>query len=55
MPLPIPKFEQAMQWHKYRATDPGLIWLRQLLKDAAAAMQTADTNQAVSSLNQGQP
>jgi DNA-binding transcriptional LysR family regulator len=55
VPLPIPKLEQAMQWHKYRASDPGLMWLRQLLKDAAAAMHTADANQAVSSLDQGQP
>jgi LysR family transcriptional regulator, nod-box dependent transcriptional activator len=55
VPLPMPPLEQAMQWHKYRATDPGLIWLRQLLKDAAAAMYTADANPAVNSLTQGQP
>lgn len=55
VPLPMPQLEQAMQWHKYRAADPGLIWLRQLLKDAAAAMQTADQNQAVSSMTTGQP
>ena len=38
VPLPMPPLEQAMQWHKYRSLDPGLVWLRQLLKDAAVAM-----------------
>jgi LysR family transcriptional regulator, nod-box dependent transcriptional activator len=38
VPLPMPALEQAMQWHKYRSQDPGLVWLRRLLKDAAAAM-----------------
>jgi LysR family transcriptional regulator, nod-box dependent transcriptional activator len=42
VPLPMPQLEQAMQWHKYRATDPGLMWLRQLMKDAAAAMHASD-------------
>jgi DNA-binding transcriptional LysR family regulator len=41
VPLPMPKFEQAVQWHKYRATDPGLIWLRKLMKDAAAEMNAS--------------
>lgn len=41
VPLPMPQMEQAMQWHKYRASDPGLIWLRQLMKDAAAQMSAA--------------
>lgn len=51
VPLPMPQLEQAMQWHKYRANDPGLIWLRQLLKDAAALMLAGDSSQATS----GQP
>jgi LysR family transcriptional regulator, nod-box dependent transcriptional activator len=55
VPLPVPQLEQAMQWHKYRATDPGLIWLRQLLKDAAASMRAADANQTASPTSQGQP
>jgi LysR family transcriptional regulator, nod-box dependent transcriptional activator len=38
MPLPVPTFEQAMQWHKHRTTDPGLLWLRQLLLAAAASV-----------------
>jgi DNA-binding transcriptional LysR family regulator len=42
VPLPMPCFEQAMQWHKYRAADPGLIWLRQLITSAAAEMNAAD-------------
>jgi LysR family nod box-dependent transcriptional activator len=51
VPLPMPQFEQAMQWHKYRATDPGLIWLRQLMKDAAAEMNAADASRRTA----GQP
>jgi LysR family transcriptional regulator, nod-box dependent transcriptional activator len=51
VPLPMPKFEQAMQWHKYRATDPGLTWLRQLMKDAAAEMNAADASRGTA----GQP
>ena len=38
LPLPMPPLKQAMQWHKYRSQDPGLVWLRQLLRDAARAM-----------------
>lgn len=35
LPLPMPAFEQAMQWHKYRSLDPGLLWLRRLMQQAA--------------------
>jgi len=38
MPLPMRDFHQAMQWHKYLTRDPGLIWLRGLLKTAADRM-----------------
>jgi hypothetical protein len=34
----MPPFEQAMQWHKYRSLDPGLLWLRTLMQQAARAM-----------------
>ncbi|MBL8277361.1 MAG: LysR family transcriptional regulator [Pelomonas sp.] len=40
-PMPMPRMQQAIQWHKYRTQDPGLVWLRQLLHDAAAAMDSA--------------
>jgi LysR family nod box-dependent transcriptional activator len=36
LPAPMPPLEQCMQWHKYRAQDPGLIWMRQLLHEAGA-------------------
>ncbi|WP_310568309.1 LysR family transcriptional regulator [Hydrogenophaga sp.] len=36
VPLPAVHFHQAMQWHKYRTRDPGLVWLRSLLHEAAA-------------------
>ena len=35
LPLPMPPFEQTMQWHKYRSLDPGLLWLRDLMRQAA--------------------
>ncbi|MCE4556600.1 LysR family transcriptional regulator [Roseateles cellulosilyticus] len=37
-PMPMPRMVQAIQWHKYRTQDPGLLWLRHLLRDAAAEM-----------------
>jgi LysR family nod box-dependent transcriptional activator len=40
-PMQMPEMEQAMQWHKYRTTDPGIVWLRQLLMDAALEMDRA--------------
>jgi LysR family nod box-dependent transcriptional activator len=41
LPMPMPPLEQAMQWHRYRTTDPGLVWLRELIKEAANAMGPA--------------
>ncbi|MOA08631.1 Nodulation protein D 2 [compost metagenome] len=37
-PLEIPVMEQAIQWHKYRTSDPGLIWLLDLVRAAARHM-----------------
>lgn len=42
VPLPMPELEQTMQWHKYRAQDPGLVWLRTLLQQAALDMDAPD-------------
>lgn len=39
LPLPMPPFEQAMQWHRHRSLDPGLLWLREVMKQAARALQ----------------
>jgi DNA-binding transcriptional LysR family regulator len=38
VPLPMPELEQMMQWHKYRSQDPGIVWLRALMQQAALAM-----------------
>jgi len=35
LPFRLPKMKQAVQWHKYRSQDPGLIWLRDLIREAA--------------------
>ena len=40
-PMAIPPMQQAMQWHKYRSQDPGMVWLRQLMHAAAARMDAA--------------
>lgn len=37
-PLEIPGIHQAMQWHQYRANDPGLQWLLDKLRQAATLM-----------------
>lgn len=37
-PVPITAMEQGFQWHKYRTQDPGLVWLRGLLKRAVLRM-----------------
>ncbi|MDO9201062.1 MAG: LysR substrate-binding domain-containing protein, partial [Hydrogenophaga sp.] len=38
VPFPLPPIHQAMQWHKYRNLDPGLVWLRDLMIAAAQRM-----------------
>jgi LysR family nod box-dependent transcriptional activator len=35
-PMAIPPTLQVVQWHAYQDVDPALIWMRQLLRDAAA-------------------
>jgi len=37
-PLPIEGMQQAMQWHKYKTQDPGLVWLRETLRRAVLRM-----------------
>lgn len=44
LPLAMNDFHQAVQWHKYRSRDPGLIWLRDLLREAAAGMGGVSSN-----------
>lgn len=40
-PFELPTMNQVVQWHQYRTTDPGLVWLRGLLQ---RAVQTMDNN-----------
>ncbi|MFG6428975.1 LysR family transcriptional regulator [Roseateles sp. LYH14W] len=40
-PIAIPPMEQAIQWHKYRTQDEGIVWLRGLFRQAGAAVATA--------------
>jgi len=39
-PIAIPPMEQALQWHKYRTQDEGLVWLRGLFRQAGEAVAT---------------
>jgi LysR family nod box-dependent transcriptional activator len=34
-PIPFDRMEQSVQWHKFRTNDPGLVWLRGMLAEAA--------------------
>lgn len=37
-PITIDAMDQSLQWHKYRAQDPGLVWLRDLARQASEAV-----------------
>jgi len=37
-PIAIPPMEQAIQWHKYRSQDEGIVWLRRLFGQAGEAL-----------------
>ncbi len=49
LPMPMPPFEQAMQWHKHRSLDPGLLWLRDVVKQAARGLPDGETRASASS------
>ncbi|MEI8631770.1 hypothetical protein P4S72_06030 [Vibrio sp. PP-XX7] len=33
-PFELPMLQERMQWHKYQHTDLGMMWLRQVFKQA---------------------
>lgn len=41
-PVDIPRFTEHVQWHKFRDTDPSVLWLRQLFQETAAGMKEVD-------------
>lgn len=41
VPMPMPPLEQSMQWHKYRTQDPGLLWLRRLLRQSGDSLEAS--------------
>jgi LysR family transcriptional regulator, nod-box dependent transcriptional activator len=43
LPVPMSRMQQAVQWHRYRTQDPGLMWLRNLLAQAVQRMDAAQT------------
>jgi DNA-binding transcriptional LysR family regulator len=42
IPIAIDRMQQAVQWHRYRSQDPGLLWLRGLAGRAAQQMDAPD-------------
>lgn len=38
LPVPVPALHEATAWHPHRERDPGLRWLRELIKDTAATI-----------------
>jgi DNA-binding transcriptional LysR family regulator len=41
VPIPIPPLREFAQWHKYRETDPAIIWFRDILREVAGETVTA--------------
>lgn len=39
IPFPLPTMDQFMQWHTHRTMDPGMLWLRNLLKRSAEGLE----------------
>jgi LysR family nod box-dependent transcriptional activator len=54
-PLPLPRMEQSMQWHKYRTHDPALVWLRGLLHEAVVQMEAQQQQQQAAAPAGGEP
>ncbi len=44
LPFPVPALTQAMQWHSYRDSDPGIVWLRDLFLRAATELRSIHTS-----------
>ncbi|AJQ95697.1 LysR family transcriptional regulator [Gynuella sunshinyii] len=42
LPFQIPPMKQAMQWHQYRNNDPGLEWVKEMLRRAADSLSNPD-------------
>lgn len=49
MPLEVKQISQTVQWHGYKSQDPGIIWLRDMFRKAAQAM---NEGQVIGSSNQ---
>jgi DNA-binding transcriptional LysR family regulator len=47
-PMAIDRLPQTMQWHKYRTQDPGLTWLRDLMRRAVVEMDAVGQAQVPS-------
>jgi len=52
-PLEIPRLEESMQWHRSRDRDPGVVWLRSVLKSAIAESSPTKGGRTLGSLRTG--
>lgn len=39
IPVPTLPLEQCIQWHEYKSRDPGIVWLRRLMRAAASQIK----------------
>lgn len=50
LPFTVPPLTQCIQWHDYRSKDPGLVWLRKLIAQAAERMDKGRTTNLVNDI-----
>jgi len=50
VPVEIPSFTEALQWHQFREQDPGITWLRELICRTASEFNTTAEKQPAARL-----
>jgi DNA-binding transcriptional LysR family regulator len=53
-PIPIPRIETRLQWHRSHDGDPGIQWLRQMLRDTAAELEPCSVGAEIKRENDNQ-
>jgi len=38
-PIPVPPLQVQIQWHRFHSADPGVLWLREVLQEAAQGLE----------------
>ena len=47
VPFELPRLAEAMQWHRHFNVDPGTLWLRGVLREAARKMEPLRSGESV--------